>query len=259
LQRRFHVIRPDVRGAGASDRPTDTASYRIEHLIGDLGAVIDATSPSRPVHLVGHDWGSIQSWSALTDPIVGPRIASYTSISGPCLDHVSQWLPRGSHAASRRDVFRQARRSWYVAAFQVPGAGLPWKLGLARRFPKVLERLEGIAPTAHHRAPTLADDARAGIKLYRANVRSRRRSPQPPTITTPVQLLVPLHDPFVTPSLADAALPWCTNLWRREIDAGHWAIRSHASEVAGYVSELVDAVESDRAPVGQHRMIDDSV
>ena len=86
----YRVITYDVRGAGASCAPRALAAYRLGELRDDLFAVIDALSPGRPVHLVAHDWGSIQSWEAVTEPGAESRIASYTSLSGPCLDHVGQ-------------------------------------------------------------------------------------------------------------------------------------------------------------------------
>ncbi|WP_415858290.1 alpha/beta fold hydrolase [Burkholderia pseudomallei] len=90
LDKRFRVIAYDVRGAGASDAPKRRADYKLSVLAQDLLAVADVTCGDRPFHLVGHDWGSIQCWEAATDPAVKGRLASYTSISGPCLDHVSR-------------------------------------------------------------------------------------------------------------------------------------------------------------------------
>src|SRR3954449_2748026 len=73
----FHVVRYDVRGAGASSAPRGRKAYRLEHLKDDLLAVADAVSPDAPVHLVGHDWGSIQSWEAVTEPGAEKRFASF--------------------------------------------------------------------------------------------------------------------------------------------------------------------------------------
>jgi len=52
------VIAYDVRGAGASSRPRDDRAYDLTVLADDMTAVIDAVSPGRPVHVVGHDWGA---------------------------------------------------------------------------------------------------------------------------------------------------------------------------------------------------------
>ena len=85
-----HVITYDTRNAGQSrvtgDGAKHLAPYRLELLVEDLYAVLEATGAGR-VHLVGHDWGSIQGWAAIQDPRAQGRILSYTSISGPDLAH----------------------------------------------------------------------------------------------------------------------------------------------------------------------------
>ncbi|RYE82347.1 MAG: alpha/beta fold hydrolase, partial [Myxococcales bacterium] len=117
LAERFHVIAYDVRGAGASDAPADPGAYRLTDLSADLSAVLDAVAPDRRVHLVGHDWGSVQGWAFAADPAIAPRLASFTSISGPPLDHIGAWFATG---LGRPDPVRwaamaeQACRSWYV-------------------------------------------------------------------------------------------------------------------------------------------------
>src|SRR5690606_38075665 len=92
LAQRFRVVRYDVRGHGESAAPRGRDGYRMPHLVADLAAVVRAVSPDRPVHLVGHDWGSIQAWAAVRDPAHWGLFASYTTISGPDLAHVSAWL-----------------------------------------------------------------------------------------------------------------------------------------------------------------------
>src|SRR5699024_2829618 len=81
----------------------------------------DTASPERPVHLIGHDWGSIQVWEAVTDPAMGNRIASFTSISGPCLDHMGHLL-RAQLRGARGALWNQLRKSWYIGAMHLPGA-----------------------------------------------------------------------------------------------------------------------------------------
>ena len=74
-----HVVRYDVRGAGQSGAPADLRGYRLDQLADDMFAVADAVSADRAVHVVGHDWGSIQAWHAVTDPRAAMRIASFTT------------------------------------------------------------------------------------------------------------------------------------------------------------------------------------
>ncbi|TVS98768.1 alpha/beta fold hydrolase, partial [Amycolatopsis bartoniae] len=147
LASRFHVVRYDVRGAGRSDVPRGTAAYRLEHLKNDLFAVLDAVSPDAPVHLVAHDWGSLQSWEAVTEPGAHTRIASYTSISGPCLDHVAHWMRRPLTPRRLKQVVTQQLHSWYILAFHVPVLPeLLWRTVVAKRWPHLLRRVENVPP-----------------------------------------------------------------------------------------------------------------
>ncbi|MGH8014552.1 MAG: alpha/beta fold hydrolase, partial [Candidatus Binataceae bacterium] len=57
LRGHFHVIAPDLRGHGDSDWAIG-GSYSVTDHVLDLGQLIDALNPSRPVVLVGHSLGA---------------------------------------------------------------------------------------------------------------------------------------------------------------------------------------------------------
>ncbi len=241
----FHVVAHDVRGAGESAWPVDRAGYDLSHLVADIGAVIDTFSPDAPVHLVGHDWGSIQGWEAVTSGSLDGRIASYTSMSGPALDHVAQWMrARRSLRPSRLGpLLRQGLHSWYVAMFQLPGvAEWAWRTFMPRAFVRQLHRAEGI-PVGIEPAPTLATDGANGVQLYRQNVRERMASPRTRTTEIPVQLIVPTGDRFVTPALLDDTGQHAPNLHRRDVPGGHWLLVAEPERVAGWIAEHVRHVE----------------
>src|SRR5690242_17337653 len=88
----YRVVAYDVRGAGDSDKPRGRRAYRQEQLTADLLTVLDEVSPDEPVHLLAHDWGSMQSWDAVSNPAHAARFASFTSISGPSLPYAARWL-----------------------------------------------------------------------------------------------------------------------------------------------------------------------
>lgn len=244
LAGRFHVVTYDVRGAGESDVPADREGYDLAHLVADLSCVAEATSPDRPIHLVGHDWGSIQAWEAVTTELLSGRIASFTSISGPSLDHVAQWFRARCTRRPRdlRALVTQGVRSWYVAAFQLPGlAPLAWRTVAPSALRRALRRVEGI-DVDHHPAPTLARDGANGVELYRRNVPRRMRDPASRVTAVPVQLIVPLADRFVTPAMLADVGDHCADLTRREVAAGHWVPVSRPTEVADWIAEHIDRV-----------------
>lgn len=240
---RFHVVAYDVRGAGASDRPTSTNEYRLALLLDDLTAVLDATAGGGGVHLVGHDWGSIQAWGAVRHPPLAGRITTMTSISGPPLDHAGRWMRRQLHPTGLPRLASQLARSSYVAGFQLPG--LPRLLGAVRRRVDFAALFTGALRPDERRqvddewpAPTIGDDVAHGVRLYRANVFASVRGRDPsPTASVPVQLVVPTEDRYVRPSLVEG-LPYQR---RHELAAGHWVVRSHPDEVAARIADFADA------------------
>jgi pimeloyl-ACP methyl ester carboxylesterase len=242
----FHVVAYDVRGAGDSGVPNEQSDYALPVLIEDLAAVITEVSPDAPVHLVGHDWGSIQGWEAVTSGLLTGRIASFTSISGPPLEHAALWARR--HRTRRlsdlRIATRQAAHSWYIALFHLPL--LPELVTAGVRIGHTASaalRRWGRSPDEPQHRSTLGEDFAHGLKLYRANVRQRFRHPTMGYTETPVQLVVPMADRYVTPPLLDGLENWSSLVWRRESVAGHWIIRTHPDQVAQWVHEVIAFVE----------------
>jgi NAD(P)-dependent dehydrogenase (short-subunit alcohol dehydrogenase family)/pimeloyl-ACP methyl ester carboxylesterase len=238
LSDRFHVVRFDVRGTGGSEAPAGRDGYRLDRLAGDIAAVARTVSPGRPVHLVGHDWGSIQAWHAVTEPKYSALFASYTSISGPCLDHIDAWLRRRVSRLRLGSVLRQVAHSWYIGFFQLPALPeLAWRTPLLRGRFRAEQR-----------------DAINGIELYRANMLGGHTATERRT-AVPVQQIALTKDPFVTLPLLDAAIPFCDRLYRRELPAGHWAPRTHATTIAELVTEFTRHVAGEPATRALRRVV----
>lgn len=234
-----HVVAYDVRGAGESDAPLDTSGYRMEHLLTDLEAVLDATAPRRGVHLVGHDWGAIQGFAAVLTPHLAARFASYTAMSAPAPEIVRWWLRSVLDApslAGLTQLVRQAARSWYVAAFQVPV--------LPERVLRLTVRRSLLSSGHPCPSPTVVDDAVRGVGLYRANgAPGDLRDPVgalPGRL--PVRVLTGRDDPFVSPRVFDD-LRERLGVPVTEVDGGHWLPLTHPDLTAGHVRSLVAEVE----------------
>ncbi|WP_282117376.1 alpha/beta fold hydrolase [Cellulophaga baltica] len=64
----YHVIVPNQRGYGKSSCPTEITAYSIEHLTGDLVALLDHYGYEKAT-FIGHDWGANIVWNlALLHP-----------------------------------------------------------------------------------------------------------------------------------------------------------------------------------------------
>jgi pimeloyl-ACP methyl ester carboxylesterase len=236
-----HVVTYDVRGAGASEAPHDRAGYDLARLSEDLVAVVDATAPDGPVHVVGHDWGSVQAWEPVCTGALGDRLATFTSLSGPCLDHVGHWFRsrREGAGGGRRELLSQGLRSWYVGFFQLPVlAPFGWRRFAERPFRRYLAQVEGLGPEAQP-GPTLPRDGANGVELYRQNVRTRMARPQDRRTDVPVLLIVATGDRYVTPALLDDLGQQCSDLRRVDVDARHWLPAAQPDVVAALVAEHV--------------------
>jgi pimeloyl-ACP methyl ester carboxylesterase len=229
----YEVVAYDVRGHGESSAPARVKDYRYECLVADLAAVLDSVSPDQPVHLVAHDWGSIQCWEAVTTERLKCRIVTYTSISGPSFDHAAFWFRRCFSEGGWRGALAalgQLSRSWYMFFFQLPWlAPMGWRFVLVPLWPKLLLRNEGIRVEA---SPHQLRNSVNGINLYRANFLPRMFHPQPRFAHIPVQLIVPTGDPYISPHLYEELPRWVPDLRRQDVASGHWLPLKRPEELA---------------------------
>ena len=214
----FRLVAYDTRGQGDSVTDASDEAFTLDVLADDLVAVVDAVSPGEPVHVVGHDWGSVQAWEAVCRPGAEERIASFCSISGPNLAHVAAWV-RGTLARpSPRGVLAlvgQAVSSSYVPFLASPLA--PVVLGALGQRTMV-----------------------SGLRYYRANLAwGARRAEQRTTV--PVLQLALTRDVAIRPESLAASDPWVETLERRSVPHGHWVVRTHPEVVADEVRRFVTA------------------
>ncbi|ORJ57320.1 short chain dehydrogenase [Mycobacterium simiae] len=240
---RYNVVAYDVRGAGGSSSPAKRSGYAFAHLISDLAAVIDNLGVER-VHLLAHDWGSIQAWAAITDQSVMSRIASLTSISGPHLQYAGAFLRSARTPRTLAQVAGQLLGSAYIGLFLCPG--LPELVFRSRIGVKVVEAIEriGRSSTRSQRrvTPRSMADYINGLNLYRANMPAPMLAPgrDLPKTDVAVQVLVPRRDLFVTPALQrfTGAIPADSRVV--PIEGGHWVVTSRPEVIARLTSEWID-------------------
>ena len=266
LADRFRIIRYDNRGVGKSSVPKPISAYRIARLADDLAAVIAAVGrPGEPVHLLGHDWGSVSTWEYLSRPGASDRVASFTSVSGPSSAIYWGYLVESLKRPYRpvkfaRAVDRLARLTyWYPFALPVIA---PLAFRLMFRGDRAKKALTDRVPGAErYRGDTIVDDLLNSLKIYRALVlKPPVAVPADRYVNVPVQLIVATKDPVVRPHGFDDHARWVPRLWRRDIKAGHWSPVSHPQVIAAAVGELVDFIGGQpaarsllRAQVGRKR------
>lgn len=105
VARGYRVATPSMRGYAPSSLARDRR-YDPSSLAADVCALAMRLS-SRPVRLVGHDWGAIAAYAAVA---VAPHLFSH--LCTLAVPHLRVAAPRFTSAA-------QLKRSWYIAFFQI--------------------------------------------------------------------------------------------------------------------------------------------
>ena len=247
----YNFVAYDVRGAGESTRPAGRSNYRFPQLISDVGAVIDSLGVGR-VHLLAHDWGSIQGWAAVTDETVMGKVASFTSISGPHLNYAGKFLRSARTPRALFDVIRQFLASGYIWFFLTPGLPeLMVRAGVGVKVVEAFGRIGNSSTRTRAGEPVRAiGDYVNGLNLYRANMPAPFLAPgaELPGTTVPVQVLVPRKDIFVTPALQryTGSIPLGSRVV--PIEGGHWVVTARPDVIARLASEWIDRHVGEAAP-----------
>ena len=226
--RGYRTIAPNQRGYSPRARPRGRWNYRVSALVSDTVALIDALGAG-PVHLVGHDWGSVVAWSTAA---CHPELTrSLTSVSVP---HRMAFLQ--SMLSSP-----QALRSWYMLAFQIPW--LPERV--LRQREQLTQSLAKTGMDAEQIAHVLSGVIDAGaltysLHWYRAMLltgpRALRRKVQAPTTH-----VWSTRDRFLTRRSADLAARYVTGPYRLEVlDASHWIPEERPADLAEIIAATAD-------------------
>ncbi|MCU1537892.1 MAG: alpha/beta hydrolase fold protein [Humibacillus sp.] len=223
----LRTLAPDQRGYAEGARPAGVAAYRLEELVADAVTLLDTAGVGR-AHVVGHDWGGAVAWLlAAHHP---DRVASLTVLSTPHPAALSRaWKSDGD----------QRRRSWYVAAFQVPW--VPERV-FAARFAPLLVRTGMPAADARRYAARLARPGalRGPISWYRATRGSRLGAHR---VTVPTTLVWGSRDTFLGRRAAELTAEHVTGDYDFvELDDNHWLPERRAAECAAAILARVGDV-----------------
>ncbi|MBI5338830.1 MAG: alpha/beta hydrolase [Mycolicibacterium rufum] len=135
----FHVLAPDQRGYGGSDRPPAVEAYAVTELVNDVVGLLDDIGADDAA-VVGHDFGAVVAWAA---PLLHPE--RFSAVAGLSLPPVPR--PRVPTTEAFRGVFGD--RFFYILYFQQPG---PADAELARDPATTLRKLLATPPAGDEAA-----------------------------------------------------------------------------------------------------------
>jgi len=142
----YHVVAPDMRGYGKTDKPAAVEAYDVHHLTADLVGIVDAMGEKSAI-LIGHDWGAMASWHAM---LLHPeRFTALVAMSFPYTGHG----PESQLQGLRRTSGDNFNRFLYV---QEPGVA---EKELDANPRGILSRIY-LSPDSPREAPTITDPKR---------------------------------------------------------------------------------------------------
>lgn len=103
----YRAWAPNQRGYGRTSRPSRVADYAVDHLVEDVAGLIDA-SGARSTVLIAHDWGGVVAWC-----FAARRLRPLDAL-------IILNMPHPACFRAALGTWRQMRKSWYIAAFQIP-------------------------------------------------------------------------------------------------------------------------------------------
>ncbi|UXA20983.1 alpha/beta fold hydrolase [Mycobacterium sp. SMC-4] len=110
----YHVLAPDQRGYGGSDKPEAITAYSVDELTADIVGLLDSEvgAGAETAVLVGHDFGAVVAWAA---PLLAPH--RFRAVAGLSLPPVPR--PRIPTTQAFRRIFGDD--FFYILYFQQPG------------------------------------------------------------------------------------------------------------------------------------------
>lgn len=234
----YKVWAPNLRGYGGSSRPEGIESYRLNILVQDIAALIDA-SGAEEVTLIAHDWGAIIAWHFAIKKI------------RPLTRLVIMNVPHPKCAQREMRHWYQLKKSWYIFFFQLPW--LPEKMLGRNRAQPVKEAFSKMA-VDKSRFPDselqiYADAAsrpgalRSMINYYRALLRTKDvREIGDGRVDVPTLMIWGEEDAAIDIRCTDGTEEWVQNLELHRLPGvSHWVQQEAPEKVNAILREWLSA------------------
>jgi pimeloyl-ACP methyl ester carboxylesterase len=241
----LRALAPDLRGYRTTSAPTAVEDYRIERLVGDIVALLDAWGLPQ-AHVCGHDWGGVLAFElARRFP---QRVASLVALNAPPPAVLQQMIWHDP---------RQRAASQYITLLRSPAADPLFHESavdaLIERFlgePRRRGLLTDADIAAYRDAWTRPGAWRSMLAWYRAApfevpaVGAPAPTPPtdaelPPPIDCPVLLIWGERDAVFVPAMADAIAAACRDCRVvRLAEAGHVPHRDEPDRCASLILDF---------------------
>ncbi|HTJ64526.1 MAG TPA: alpha/beta hydrolase [Alphaproteobacteria bacterium] len=235
----YRVWAPNLRGYGKSGRPPHVADYTVDTLLADIAGLIDAAG-ARSVTVMAHDWGGLLAWFFAARAI--RPIDRLIILNAP--------HPACATVAYRK--WRQARKGWYILAFQIPwlpdrilAARHAWAIGRLMRFASGRARVfSNVAIEFYRSQASEPGAATAMLNWYRGLTRGgvpdelKGKFPQ---IETPTLVIWGDADVALDRSCIAGVEVYVPNIQIRYLEGvSHWVQEQEPDTVSRMVTAFLD-------------------
>lgn len=238
------LIAPDLRGYGRTSRPGSVADYRLDLLVGDVVALLDALDLPR-AYICGHDWGGVLAFAvAERHPARVAGLIALNAAPPAVLQHMI-WHDADQRLASQ--YIRFLRSTEADAVFNEANADT--LLDRFLRAPLQSGQIDDTDIQAYREAWTRPGVWQAMLAWYRAApfdvpaVDACAPSPAAmpaPLFETPALILWGDQDTVFVPAMAEAAAQACRNArLERLADAGHVPHRDAPARCARLITAFI--------------------
>jgi pimeloyl-ACP methyl ester carboxylesterase len=262
------VIAPDQRGYGLSSKPDKVTDYDIDHLTGDMAALLDHLGVGKAI-FCGHDWGGIVVWQM---PLIHPsRVAGVIGLNTPFMprapadpivimrnrfgpDMYIVWFQNPDEPEAVLGADTHKTMSFFMrrpAALQA--AAQPSASGSTFAFKDLLQQWTGdVDPREPLLTPdelaVFADSFRNGgffgpVSWYRNFTRNWQRAETLPTRIDgiPCLMITAELDAVLPPSAAEHMPAFIGDLETKPVrGSGHWTQQEKPDEVNGLILDWLD-------------------
>ena len=252
---------PNLRGYGGTSRPRGKEHYRIDHLLDDVAALIDAARArgiTDPVTLVSHDWGGVIGWTFALRKV------------RPLERFIVMNLPHPALFATQGRTWAQLKKSWYVFFFQIPW--LPEKLFLARNAHAIAQAFYGMAVDKSRFPDDVLDHYRrnaqlpgamtAMINYYRALMQGEKPAEwtNPPQLDTPTLMIWGEEDAALGKELTYGTEELVTDFTIRYLpQVSHWVQQEAPEAVNAMIRAWIEGRHVPQAGLGGRLLLADAL
>jgi pimeloyl-ACP methyl ester carboxylesterase len=225
----YRVILPDQRGYNRSEKPSDPAAYRIDHLVADILGLVDALGYER-VQLATQDLGGAVGWRLLIDH--PERVHKFAVIDA---SH-----PLATGAGNEETI------SWYRTFLQMPFVpGYTARLGNWKLLTSNLRATsaEGAFPEEEMDEFRTAWDRDGAIHSMAAWYRAPAWPPDGDArVANPTLILLAKDDRFIPAERTRNSLPYLDDGRLVELGSGsHWVAGEEPERIGKILVEFFTA------------------